>query len=173
MTLTPSTLNAKALAMTLALLASCGAARAQRQRVVVDGDTGLPVANVSIVGKGFATVTDSLGRFTLPERCKTLVFSHIGYVSYLANINDLADSVALYSNDKRLGELVVFGRPKADDPLEGLNSGLRLSKTDAQLISANPNGNLLGLLRYLVPKKWRKSKKEKRREQLKKTLEDY
>jgi hypothetical protein len=40
-------------------------------------------------------------------------------------------------------------------------------------MTANPNGNLLGLFKYLIPKKWRTSKKKKRQEELKKLLEEY
>jgi len=166
-------MNAKFVILSFCFLAVSLDAVSQHQRVVVDGDTGQPIANVSITGKGFTVITDSLGRFTLPEDCKTLVFSHINYVSYLANLNDVGDSVELYSNDQRLGEVVVFGKPTVDDPLSGLNSRLLLNATDAQLLTANPNGNLFGLLRYLIPKKWRTSKKARRKERLKKTLEDY
>lgn len=144
-----------------------------RHRTVVDGDTGNPIANVSIMGRDFTVVTDSAGRFVLPDDCKTLVFSHINYVSYLANRNDLGDTIELYTNDHRLDEIVVFGKPTGEDPLANLNNSLGISKTDAQLISANPNGNLLGLLSYLIPKKWRTSKKTKKKESLKKILEDY
>ena len=157
----------------LSFMASGICAMAQRQRVVVDGDTGQPIANVSIAGKGFTVVADSLGRFTLPKECKTLVFSHIGYYSYMANLNDVGDSVALYSSDLRLDEVVVFGKPTGRDPLHDLNSRLSLSPTEAQLLTANPNGNLLGLLTYLIPKKWRTSKKQRRKEQLKTILESY
>lgn len=166
-------MNARIIVLSLLFTTCCGYAQGQKQHVVVDGDTGKPIANVSVMGKDFTAVTDSLGRFTLDKRCKTLVFSHINYVSYIANINDLGDSIILYTNDKRLDEVMVFGKPTAKDPLENLNSRLRLDKTDAQLISANPNGNLVGLLYYLIPKKWRKSKKEKRKEQLQKVLEEY
>ena len=145
----------------------------QRQRVVVDGDTGQPIANVSITGKGFTVVADTLGCFTLPKECKTLVFSHIGYYSYLANLNDLGDSVALYSTDLCLDEVVVFGKPTGRDPLHDLNSRQMLSHTEAQLLTANLNGNLLSLLTYIIPKKWRTSKKQRRKEQLKTILESY
>ena len=157
------------------IIMSCCVAQAQqpKQRTVVDGDTGRPIANVTVTGKGFTLMTDSTGHFTLPEGCKTVVFSHVGYVSYMANLNDLGDNVELYTNDYRLSEVVVFGAPTGKDPLANLNERLGISKTEAQLISANPNCNLLGLLKYLIPKKWRVSKKERRKEQLKKILEDY
>ena len=154
-------------------LAGCLTASAQKKRVVVDGDTGRPIANVSITGKDFTVVTDSLGRFSLPKDCKTLVFSHINYVSYIVNVGDLEDKVALYPNYQQLDEVTVFGATTGEDPLADLNSRLGLNKTDAQLIGANPNGNLFGLLKYIIPKKWRTSRKEREKERLKKALEDY
>ena len=166
-------MNTKTIVLSVCFLVVSLGAASQRQRVVVDGDTGQPIANVSITGRDFAVISDSLGRFTLPDDCKTLVFSHINYVSYLANLNDVGDSVALYTDDQRLGEVVVFGKPNVDDPLSDLNSRLRISPTDAQLLTANPNGNLFGLISYLIPKKWRTSKKLRRKERLRKTLEDY
>ncbi|MBR1448309.1 MAG: carboxypeptidase-like regulatory domain-containing protein [Prevotella sp.] len=168
-------MNANRILLSSVFLFSCISLLAQerRQRTVVDGDTGLPIARVSITGRDFTITTDSAGHFTLPANCKTLVFSHVNYVSYMANINDLDDRVELYSNDHRLNEVVVFGTPSGKDPLGELNNGLRLNKTDAQLMAANPNGNLLGLLSYLIPKKWRSSKKARRQEELKRILENY
>ena len=49
---------------------------------IVSNSKGKPLAGVSIVGKGFeGIVTDVEGAFSLiiPQRVKTLVFSHIGY----------------------------------------------------------------------------------------------
>ena len=48
------------------------------------------------------------------------------------------------------------------------------SKLDLQLAGAQSNGmNLFGLINYLIPKKWKKSAKEKRKERLKRILDDY
>jgi len=156
----------------LALCALTASAQTQKVFVVIDGDTGKGIPNVTITGKNFTIVSDSIGRFTLPKDCKTLIFSHINYVSYLANINDIGDHVVLYPNYQQLDEVMVFGTP-SKNPLEELNKQLTISKTDAQLITANPNGNLFGLLKYLIPKKWRKSKKQERKKELDKILEEY
>lgn len=166
--------NSVRLILTVLLLSCFTATWAQThsRHVVVDGDTGRGIANVSIMGRDFTAVTDSAGGFTLTKECRTLLLSHINYVSYLVNLNDLGDTVALYSNSLHLNEVVVRGTPR-EDPLAELNSRLRLDKTEVQLMTANPNGNLFGLLKYLVPKKWRTSKKQRRKEQLKKILEDY
>ncbi len=143
-----------------------------RERVVYDGDTGRGIANVSIMGKDFVVLSDSTGRYTLPKECKTVVLSHMNYTSYMVNLTDLPDSVALFSDSHRLGEVIVFGTPK-ENPLAELNKRLRLERTEAELSAANPNGNLLGLFKYLVPKKWRTSKKKRRKQQLDKVLQDY
>ena len=160
------------LAACLAALCSMTAwAQAQKQRVAIDGDTGRGIPGVSITAKDFTIVTDSMGYFTLPKDCKTLVFSHINYVSYMVNLNDLGDTVLLYNNYQHLDEVTVFGTP-GEDPLKNLKQGLKLNKTEVELQNANPNGNLLGLLKHLVPKKWR-SKKQELKEKEKKVLKEY
>jgi hypothetical protein len=58
---------------------------------------------------------------------------------------------------------------------ESLKRQLRLEKTEAQLAASDPSsgGNLLSLIGYIVPKKWRTSKKEKQRKRLKEILDNY
>lgn len=76
-------------------------------------------------------------------------------------------------------EVVVFGKAKPRDELKDLNSSLRLSKEELQAINAAQNSdmNLLALINYLIPKKWkekwRKHTKEGRRERLQQILRDY
>ena len=166
-------MSIKNIVVAASLVIGSHAAQAQKQRTVIDGDTGHGLANVTVMGRDFTVVTDSMGRYTLPHDCKTLLFSHINYTSYLVNLTDLGDSVALFSKTLRIDEVTVMGKPTGKDPLARLNKSLRMDETEAQLRSANPNGNLLGLLSYLIPKKWRKSSKQRRKEKLKKTLEEY
>ena len=81
----------------------------------------------------------------------------------------------LISKLLNLKEVVVFGHDKREDKMKDLKSQLGLSKTDAQLIAASSNQgmNLFGLISKLIPNKWRKSKKESRRERLKRVIEEY
>ena len=148
---------------------------AQRQLRVVDVETLVPVAGANVVTKDRTAQTDSLGCVIVSDSCKTLVFSHVNYESRLINLEEVRDTVFMISKLLNLKEVVVFGHAKRDDKLKELKNQLGLSPTDAQLIAANPNSgiNIFGLIGKIVPKKWRQSKKEARRERLKRILEEY
>ena len=54
------------------------------------------------------------------------------------------------------------------------SSSSEINKTEAALAAADPSAvNLLPLLARLIPKKWRRNKKEERLKRLKQILEDY
>jgi mannose/fructose/N-acetylgalactosamine-specific phosphotransferase system component IIB len=148
---------------------------AQRQLRVVDVETLMPVAGANVVTKERAVQTDSMGCITVSDSCRTLVFSHVNYESRMLNLEEVKDTVFLISKLLNLKEVVVFGHDKREDKMKDLKSQLGLSKTDAQLIaaSANQGMNLFGLISKLIPNKWRKSKKESRRERLKRVIEEY
>lgn len=157
-------------ALTCSLLLS-----AQRQLRVVDVETLMPVAGANVAMKARTAQTDSMGCITVSDSCRTLVFSHVNYESRMLNLEEVKDTVFLISKLLNLKEVVVFGQKKRDEKLKDLKNQLGLSKTDAQLIaaSANPGMNLFGLIGKLIPNKWRKSKKESRRERLKRVIEEY
>lgn len=157
-------------ALTYSLLLS-----AQRQLRVVDVETLMPVAGANVVSKARTAQTDSMGCITVSDSCRTLVFSHVNYESRMLNLEEVKDTVYLISKLLNLKEVVVFGQDKRGDKIKDLKNQLGLSKTDAQLIAANPASgmNLFGLIGKLIPKKWRKSKKESRRERLKRIIEEY
>jgi len=148
---------------------------AQRQLRVVDVETLMPVAGANVVTKERAAQTDSMGCITVSDSCRTLVFSHVNYESRMLNLEEVKDTVFLISKLLNLKEVVVFGHDKREDKMKDLKSQLGLSKTDAQLIAASSNQgmNLFGLIGKLIPNKWRKSKKESRRERLKRVIEEY
>ena len=147
---------------------------AQRRLVAIDFDRQTPVVGVSVTINGGACVSDSAGYFEVPDTCRLMFLSHINYESRLVKLSELSrDTVFLVPTELNLKELVVFGVGAGDKDLEQLNRSLLLKKEEAQLIGANPNGNLLGLLKYLIPKKWRKSKKQRQHEQLRKVLKEY
>ena len=147
---------------------------AQRQLRVVDVETLVPVAGANVVSKARTAQTDSMGCITVSDTCRTLVFSHVNYESRMLNLEEVRDTVFLISKLLNLKEVVVFGQKKRDEKLKDLKNQLGLSKTDAQLISASNQGmNLFGLIGKLIPNKWRKSKKESRRERLKRIIEEY
>ena len=156
-------------ALTYSLLLS-----AQRQLRVVDVETLFPVAGANVVSKNRTAQTDSMGCIVVSDSCRTLVFSHVNYESRMLNLEEVRDTVFLISKLLNLKEVVVFGHNKRDDKIKELKSQLGLSPTDAQLIAASNSGmNLFGLIGKLIPKKWRKSKKESRRERLKRIIEEY
>ena len=157
-------------ALTYSLLLS-----AQRQLRVVDVETLFPVAGANVVSKNRTAQTDSMGCITVSDTCKTLVFSHVNYESRMLNLEEVRDTVFLISKLLNLKEVVVFGQKKRDDKLKDLKNQLGLSPLDAQLIGASTNSgmNLFGLIGKLIPNKWRKSKKESRRERLKRIIEEY
>jgi len=133
------------------------------------------VAGTNVVTKESTAQTDSMGCITVSDSCRTLVFSHVNYESRMLNLEEVKDTVYLISKLLNLKEVVVFGQDKRGDKIKDLKNQLGLSKTDAQLIAANPASgmNLFGLIGKLIPKKWRKSKKESRRERLKRVIEEY
>ena len=128
---------------------------AQRRLVVVDVETMIPVVGVS-------------------DSCKTLSFSHVNYESRLVNLNEVRDTVFLISKLLNIKEVVVFGHGQRQELPDALKKQLEVDKKDAQLAAIDPSsGNLLSLLAYLIPKKWRKNSKEARRKRLKQILENY
>ena len=161
--------------MLLAVLMYSLLLSAQRQLRVVDVETLMPVAGANVVTKESTAQTDSMGCITVSDSCRTLVFSHVNYESRMLNLEEVKDTVFLISKLLNLKEVVVFGHDKREDKMKDLKSQLGLSKTDAQLIAASSNQgmNLFGLIGKLIPKKWRKSKKESRRERLKRVIEEY
>jgi len=147
---------------------------AQRRLVVVDVETLVPVAGANVVTKYGNTTTDSLGYFNVSDSCKTLSFSHVNYESRLVNLTEVRDTVYMISKLLNIKEVVVFGHGKRDELPGALKKQLEAEKENAKLAAINPSsGNLLSLIGYLIPKKWRKNKKEARRKRLKQILENY
>ena len=146
----------------------------QRKLVVVDVETLIPVVGANVVSKDGNTTTDSLGYFSVSDSCRSLAFSHVNYEPRLINLNEVRDTVYLISKLLNVREVVVFGHGPHDVLPEALKKQLKINKTEAELAAADPNAvNLLPLLARLVPKKWRKNKKEERLKRLKQILDDY
>ena len=83
------------------------------------------------------------------------------------------DTIFLLSKLLNIKEVVIFGKaPEVEDYTE-LNKRFQLPKSELQLAGAQPNGNLFGLLGYLIPKKWKKGPKKNRKERLQEILNDY
>ena len=151
------------------------AASAQRRRVVVDIETLIPINGVNITSREGTITSDSLGWFSVSDSCRSLAFSHVNYESRWINMEEVNDTVFLISKLLNIKEVVVFGHAQYRDDMKALKKQLRLEKNEAALLAANPasGGNLLSFIGYIIPKKWRQSKKEARRERLKRILEEY
>lgn len=158
----------------------CLMVSAQRRLTVVDVETLLPISNANVASSYQTVQTDSLGHVTVQDSCRSLVFSHVNYESRIINLEEVRDTVFLISKLLNVKEVVVFGNAKPrDDELKDLNNSLRLSKEELQALASDPSSgvNVLALINYLIPKKWKekwkKNTKEGRRERLKKILQDY
>ena len=153
----------------------CTTVSAQRQLVVVDIETLIPVVGASVVSKGGTLVTDSLGYVSVADSCKSLSFSHVNYESRIINLNEVRDTVFMISKLLNLQEVVVFGHGKKREFTE-LQKSLGLDKVEAQLVAGGKRGmDLITAFNTLfVPKKWRKSYRRKQRmKRLKETLDSY
>lgn len=150
-------------------------AQAQRKLVAIDIETLQPVAGANVITNIGTTTTDSLGYVSVADSCKSLSFSHVNYESRLVNLDELNDTVFLISKLLNIKEVVIFGHGPHRVLPESLKRQLRLDKKEAQLAAIDPKsgGNLLSLIGYIIPKKWRTSKKEKRRKRLKEILDNY
>lgn len=148
---------------------------AQRQLTVVDVETLVPVGGASVVSRDGTATTDSLGRISVSDSCKTLSFSHVNYESRIINLREVRDTVYMISKLLNIREVVVFGTGPHDALPEALKKQLKLSKTEAQLTSIDPRngGNLLPLLARLIPKKWRKKSRQERLKRLQEILDGY
>ena len=159
----------------LLLMAVVAQAFAQRRLVAVDVETLIPVTGANVVSSDGNTTTDSLGYFSVSDSCRTLAFSHVNYEPRIININEVRDTVFLISKLLNIREVVVFGHGPHDILPDALKKQLRMNKTEAALASIDPSsgGNLLALLGRLIPKKWRKNKKEERLKRMRQILDDY
>lgn len=169
------TMEATRLYLLLTVILGCLSASAQRRLVVIDVETLQPVGDANVVCNRLSAQTDSLGLITVPDSCKSLLFSHVNYESRLINLKEVRDTVFLISKLLNVKEVVVFGKTPHVEEYEELQKNIQSSIRNLQLSNAKPgNGiNLLGLFSYLIPKKWKKSPKERRKERTKRLMEEY
>lgn len=157
------------------LMAVVTHAFAQRRLVVVDVETLIPVVGANVVTSDGNTTTDSLGYFSVSDSCRTMAFSHVNYEPRMMSLEEVRDTVFLISKLLNIREVVVFGHGPHDVVPEALKKQLRMSKTEAELVSIDPSsgGNLLALIGKLLPQRWRTSKKERKQIMWKQILENY
>lgn len=149
---------------------------AQRRLVVCDVETFESISSVSVQSSAGVFVSDSLGYFSVPDTCKSLLLSHLNYESRMLNVGEVRDTVFLVSKDLGMREVVVFGKGKDDGLADRINKMVALNKTDAQLLAIDPanGGNLFSLIGKAIGKLIsRKSSKAKRKEKAREILENY
>ena len=155
------------LMMVCCIALSAVAAFGQRQFVVVDVETRVPIRGVNVVSSAHrADTTDYQGLVSVPDSCRTLSLTHVKYESRILNVDEVKDISKLMG----LPEVTVFGHGKGEDALKELKRQLRIKKTEAQLAAADPSAgfNILGLIGKLI-----KRRKDKKKEKFEKMLEDY
>lgn len=162
-------MNKIAIIFVLSFFALC--AFAQRELVVCDVETYTPISDVSVRTNAGVEITDSVGRFTVTDSCKTMIFTHLNYESRMLDLSEVHDTIFLVSKEMSIREVVVFGTGKDDSITENMKKQMKLDKTEAQLLAIDPSsgGNLLGIIKYILPK----SKKSKRKNKAKEILENY
>ena len=149
---------------------------AQRNLVVVDVETMVPVVGANVVSHDGTSVTDSLGHVMVSDSCLSVSFTHVNYESRIIN-------VFLISKLLNIKEVVVFGNGPLNELPSSLKESLKMKAIDAQLAAANPNSGIqvFEILKLLIPKKWRenlrnklrKNSKEERLKRLQKILDEY
>jgi len=168
-------MNSRRLIGILLLLGSAVLAIAQKQLVVVDVETLIPIAGANVLTREGNITTDSLGRVAVADSCRTLSLSHLNYESRLINLTEVRDTVYMISKLLNLKEVVVFGHGKKRDYSE-LQKRLGLDRVEAQLASGGKRGmDLVSLFNSMfVPKKWRASyRREQRMKRLREILAEY
>lgn len=144
---------------------------AQKRFVVVDVETRVPIRGVNVTSSAQLTdTTNWQGLVTIPDTCRTLSLTHVKYESRILNVEEVKDTIFLISKLMGLPEVTVFGKGKGEDALKELKRQMRIEKSEAQLLAADPSAgfNILGLLQKLF-----KRRKESKKERSRKIIEDY
>jgi len=154
--------------LTIALAAVAALATAQRQIVVLDMDTDLPVRDVSVrVDSGKASKTDYLGRVTIPILFDSIMFSHVRYERELLRHQELTDTMYLLPIEHMLPEVRVT---ELNPHLKGLISGWALAGAMMGAAEA-PRGVASFDFASMLDRRGRRDKKHL--ERAKKILEEW
>lgn len=157
-------------ATTFLFVLFCVAASAQRQHVVADMDTRLPLQGAVVATSGGQRlVTDYSGRFhsTLPVTSATV--SKKNYMQRRVGAAELQqDTIYLIPQEVVLKEVEVTTPGFSFDTKKALSKEMENAKFNQQVAQG---GNLLGLLTLLLPSS--KAKGITRAEKIKKVLEKY
>lgn len=140
-------------------------ASAQRRIRVLDVETHEPVVSASVEpNKGKSTLTDSLGYAMIPEKFDSLFIRHLKYERERLMAHEVKDTVYLFATENMLDEVTVIS------PQTMLNSMNEQLKTKP-LPDPGKAAITIPLSKIL---KWfgYKSKREKKKERVKRILEE-
>lgn len=141
---------------------------AQRQAVVVNMETGVPVRDIIVyTDRGESVVSAWDGSFTLRDSFTVVRFSNPNFEKRTVLLQELTDTVALLPSQNTFSEVEVWGKRK------DISQAFRPDKTELQLQQPVQQGfNILGLLGYFL-KKDRPTRKERRRQRHQELLDSY
>ena len=118
------------LMMVCCIALSAVAAFGQRQFVVVDVETRVPIRGVNVVSSAHrADTTDYQGLVSVPDSCRTLSLTHVKYESRILNVDEVKDTIFLISKLMGLPEVTVFGHGKGEDALRHIDEAIELAES--------------------------------------------
>lgn len=151
-------------------------ASAQRRLIVADMVTHTPLRGVNILINNTVEIKSRWdGSFMIDSTATRLTLAHAGYETLATKQHELADTVFLLPDARRIKEVVVNGkmpRPKISFKISETDKMNDMLNAQAQ----NKGFNILGPLFYLIDKISKKdnlSKKERKRLEHQKMLDNY
>ena len=139
--------------------------------VVADIESRRPLRDVIIyLNTGENVTTNWTGRFVYTgKKFSSATIAHPEYLSRIMNAEEMnGDTIFLLPKYNQLAEVVVYGHQNKK------NYYTPFSKTDAQLMQAQPQGfNLLGLVATGIKSLFKGGTSEKQKEKTKRMLDKY
>ena len=145
---------------------------AVRQFIVVNLESNVPIRDILVyTDDGQETKTEWDGTFSLRETFECINFAHPNYEKRQMLRADIdGDTIGLIPNLFALNEVVVYGHYRKN----AINNSFKLSKIDAQLLQAHPQG--FNIVAWALDKIWLKKvrhRKEMKKQKEKMILDNY
>lgn len=153
--------------LSLVMIAASLEGAAQRQITILDMDTHLPVANVSVRAGGRVVSSDAIGRVRVDSLADSISFRHVHYLPERMRSYEVGDTMYLLPQDHVLDEVVVM---ELNPKLKGMVSGWALQGAMAGAAEA-PAGVAQFDFGMMLDRRRRRDKKHK--EQAKEILEKW
>ncbi len=85
--------------------------QAQKRGVVINMETGFPLANVQLsTNTNVKVLTDYQGRFYIPTPCTSVTFTKSHFVPLSMRTSQMCDTISLLPKFNTLEEVVVWGK---------------------------------------------------------------